>query len=87
MLEMTWEAMRLKIPLTNIKRENTLTLGLKNLKRKYTFELQNVEMEGEKEIVRYKYTFTLSDINLTIKVLVNFSEEFKVWKEIEVPLT
>ena len=87
MLEMTWEAMRLKIPLTNIKRENTLTLGLKNLKRKYTFELQNVESEGEKEIVRYKYTFTLSDINLTIKVLVNFSEEFKVWKEIEVPLT
>ena len=84
---MTWEAMRLKIPLTNIKRENTLTLGLKNLKRKYTFELQNVEIEGEKEIVRYKYTFTLSDINLTIKVLVNFSEEFKVWKEIEVPLT
>ena len=87
MLEMTWEAMRLKIPLTNIKRENTLTLGLKNLKRRYTFELQNVEIEGEKEIVRYKYTFTLSDINLTIKVLVNFSEEFKVWKEIEVPLT
>ena len=48
MIEMNGEMMRLKIPLTNINRENVLSLGLKNLKRKHTFELQNVESEGDK---------------------------------------
>ena len=37
-------------------------------------------------MVRYKYLLTLCDVNLDIKVLVKFDEEYKVWKEIEVPL-
>jgi hypothetical protein len=36
--------------------------------------------------VRYKYILVLSEINLCIRVLVKFGEEFKVWKEMEVPL-
>lgn len=61
----------MKLPVSNIKRENTLIMSIKNLKRRFPLELQNVESEKEEEHVKYKYILLLNEINLLIKVLVN----------------
>ena len=74
-LESNWERINLKIPMSNIKRSNTLILHLKNLRRKNKIELHNVEKaENSRELVRYKYSISLSDINLSIKVLIKLGD-------------
>lgn len=81
--EKKWEIL---IDTSNIQQQSILKIELSNFKRIRTFTLETKEVEGSKTI-GYRYTFNKVENSLVVRVWLELDGAFKVWKEMELPVS
>ena len=68
----------------NVKRQNTLKVDVRQMKRNRIFYIEKVDEERKGAGLRFVFTF--HDTTISLQVILQLEGELKVWKEMEVPI-